>query len=94
MDVLDGLIGGGMAPDIITRFDNAQLLQSSPDVWQVSGGTTEMVEFRTNSTSCTVEDIFGSRGAFVAMLGNDEDPIQSDKSLPENVPNVENTRDR
>ena len=66
-------VGPGMEPDLMTLSGDAQILPFSPEVWQTSGGTSVMVEFRSNNTVCTVEDIFGSREAYLAMFDSNED---------------------
>ena len=70
--VPEGSVGQGMRPERMTRFGEVQPLRFSSTVWHSSGGTTEMVEFRSNIAVCTIEDIFGSREAFEIMLGGDE----------------------
>lgn len=49
------------------------------DTWRSFGGTSTstMVPYPSNTTVCTVEDIFGSREAFQNMLSVDGDPFSS-----------------
>lgn len=49
-----------------------------PDKWLESGGTSTIVEYPSNITACTIEDIFGSREAFLEMFDDsqtEDDPF-------------------
>jgi hypothetical protein len=39
-----------------------------PDKWLAAGETSTIMEYPSNMTACTIEDIFGSREAFLEIL--------------------------
>ena len=45
-----------------------------PDMWISTGGSSNILPYPSNTTTCTVEDIFGSREAFQSMLSTDDNP--------------------